>query len=162
MAIMDSDCDLRPPDLAPTPSDTQARVTLQSKLYNWTMLHSKVLRILRDSPFLSEEEIEKLDDRIQALYERSLPPVSHSGADSAPNPGWHLDSYIFIDNTRFRIFRHNLMPNAPFTSRLAALRRCIDMAKEASPRIAEKFIDDETEQAQEHNQRVVRIIYPEH
>lgn len=41
------------------------------------------------------------------------------------------------------------------------------MAKEASPQIAEKFVDSETstvspEEAHEHNQRMVRIIYPEH
>jgi hypothetical protein len=167
MTVMDSDCDLRPPELAPSaPPEVQARVELQSKLYNWTMLHGRVVRILRDSSFLSEEEIEKLDSRIQAQYEKMSTSVSYS-ADSTLNPGWHLDGHIFVDITKLRVFRHNLTPNAPFPSRLAALRRCIEMAKEASPQIAEKFIDADTstlspEEIQEHNQRIVRIIYPEH
>jgi hypothetical protein len=170
MTITESDCDLRPPDLVPSTSpEIQARVELQSKLYNWTTLHSRILRILRDSPFLSEEEVEKLDERIQAQYEKMPKAVSHS-ADSTFSPGWYLDAHIFVDNTKLRVFRHNLTLNAPFASRLAAVRRCIEMAKEASPRIAEKFIDpdrstlspEEAQEAQEHNQRVFRIVYPEH
>ena len=167
MTIMDSDCDLRPPDLMPSISaQVQARVELQSKLYSWIMLHGRIVRILRDSPCLSEDEIEKLEDRIRAQHEKMPTLVSYS-ADSTLYPGWYLDTHIFVDITKLKVFRHNLTLNAPFPSRLAALRRCIEMAKEASPRIAEKFIDADTstlspEEIQEHNQHIVRIIYPEH
>ena len=168
MIIQDGDCDLRPPDLIePLAGELVGRVALQSKLYSWTMLHGKVVRILRDSPYLSEEEIDKLDSQIQARYNK-MPTLISYNADSSVNPGWHMDSQIFVNYTKFRVFRHNLTPNASFPSRLASLRRCIEMAKEASPRIAEKFKDIETvspqdaEAAHEHNQRVVRIMYPEH
>jgi len=168
MTIQDGDCDLRPPDLTDPPAtELGERVALQSKLYSWTMLHGKVVRLLRDSPSLSEEEIDKLDSQIQARYDKMPTLISHN-ADLSVNPGWYLDSHIFVNYTKFRVFRHNLTPNAPFASRVAALRRCIDMAKDASPRIAEKFKDIETvspqdaEAAHEHNLRVVRIMYPEH
>lgn len=169
MTIQDGDCDLRPPDLIEPPATGElgGRVALQSKLYSWTMLHGKVVRLLRDSPYLSEEEIDKLDSQIQARYDK-MPTLISYNADLSVNPGWYLDSHIFVNYTKFRVFRHNLTPNAPYPSRVAALRRCIDMAKNASPRIAEKFKDIETvspqdaEAALEHNQRVVRIMYPEH
>ena len=167
MTIMDSDSDLRPPDVVtPTPAEVQGRVALHSKLYSWTILHGRVVRLLKDAPFLSEEEIEKLEERIQAQYEK-MPTLVSYNADASLNPGWYLDCHIFVDNTKLRVFRNNLTPNAPYSSRLTALRRCVEMAMEASPRIAEKFVDFETsdvspEEAHEHNQRVVRIIFPEH
>ena len=81
MTIMDNDCDLRPPEVVtPTSVDVQGRVALQSRLYSWTMLYGRVVRLLRDSPFLSEEEIEKLEDRIQAQYEK-VPPLVFYSAD---------------------------------------------------------------------------------
>ena len=168
MTIMDNDCDLRPPDnLGAQTTDIQGRIALQSKLYTWTALHGKIIRILRDSPFLSEEEIDKLDERIQAQYEKVPTTISYD-ADDTDSPSWNLDNHILIDNTKFRVYRFNLTPNAPFASRLAALKRCIDMAKNASPKIAEKFKDEEItteislDEVREHNQRVVRIILPEH
>jgi len=168
MTIQDGDCDLRPPELIESPTgELGGRVALQSKLYSWTMLHGKVVRLLRDSSYLSEEEIDKLDSQIQSRYDKMPTLISHN-ADLSVNSGWYMDSHIFVNYTKFRVFRHNLTPNAPFTSRLASVRRCIEMAKEASPQIAEKFKDIETvspqdaEAAHEHNQKVVRIMYPEH
>lgn len=168
MTIQDGDCDLRPPDLIEPPAGgLGGRVALQSKLYSWTMLHGKVVRLLRDSPFLSEEEIDKLDSQIQSRYDK-MPTLISYNADSSVNSGWYMDSHIFVNYTKFRVFRHNLTPNAQFPSRLASLRRCIEMAKDASPQIAEKFKDIETvspqdaEAAHEHNHKVVRIMYPEH
>src|SRR5213595_221781 len=62
MSLTDSDSDLPPPD---SPSalqalEPQSRVALHAKLYGWTVLHARVVRLLRDSSFLSQEEHEKL------------------------------------------------------------------------------------------------------
>jgi hypothetical protein len=166
MTILDVDCDLRPPDLLLGHDvEPQGRVALQSKLYSWTILHGKVVRLLRDSQFLSEEEVDKLEDRIHTQYTKMLPMVALD-PDSTPDPGWHLDSHIFVDNTRIRVLRHNLTPQAPFPSRISALRRCIRLSKDASRKVAERFIDPETAEspqaAEQHNRRVVRVVYPEH
>jgi len=167
MTISDEDCDLRPPDqLAATDVEPQGRIALQSKFYSWTVLYGRVVRILRDSQFLSEEDIDKLEERIQSHYGKMLRMVALEPDATTPDPGWHLDIHIFVDNTRLRVLRHNLTPHAPFGSRTAALRRCIRLSREASRKIAQRFMDPETadspEVAEQHNRRVVRIVYPEH
>lgn len=170
MTITDSDGDLRPPDLLSgvySPPDNQGRVALQSKLYSWTMIYGRVVRQIRDAVFLAEEEVEKLDEWIPAQYDK-MPAITSFNPDSSTSPApWYLDIHVFVDNTRLRVYRHNLTPLAPFASRLAALKRCVAMAKEASPRIAELFQDAEAgiyapEDANQHNARVIRIVYPEH
>jgi|SRR5579859_4139524 len=164
MSVTDSDSDLPPPDSVSSiqPHEPQSRVPLHAKLYGWTVLHARVIRLLRDSSFLSQEEVEKLEERINAQYEK-LPALASLNAEY---PAWYLDNHIFVHNTKFRVYRHNLTPNAPLPLRLAALKRCLDFAKEASAYIRERFKDeDETEskeEARRFNQRVVRIIYPEH
>ena len=166
MTISDEDCDLRPPDLlAATDVEPQGRIALQSKLYSWTILYGKVVRILRDSQFLSEEDIDKLEERIQSHNAKMLRMVPLD-PDATPDLGWHLDIHIFVDNTRLRVLRHTLTPHAPFGLRMAALRRCIRLSREASRTIAQRFMDPETaespEEAEQRNRRVVRIVYPEH
>jgi hypothetical protein len=155
MTVQDGDCT---PDLVEPTGELGGRVALQSKLYIWTMLHGKVVRLLRDAPYLPEEDVDKLESQIQARYEKML----------SYNTDSYLDSHIFVNYTKFRVFRHNLTPHAPYSSRVASLRRCIEMATNASVGIAEKFKDIETvspqdaQAAYEHNQQVVRIMYPEH
>ena len=169
MTILDNDCDLPPPDLsAPNLPLTgaQGRIAYQSKLYSWIMVHGKVVRLLRDSPYLTQEEIEKIDDMIQVQSER-MPTVVSYHADSTLNPAWYLDSHIFVQNTKLRIYRHNLTPNAPIDARFAAMRSCIELAKEASNQIAKIFKDPDDPQfspegAHGYNLRVIRIVYPEH
>lgn len=167
MSVTDSDCDLPPPDSAPTlpQPEPESRVPLHAKLYSWAVLHARVIRLLRDSSFLSPEEIEKLDERTNAQYEK-LPALGTLNADFPNNPPWYLDNHIFLHNTKFRVYRHNLTPNAPLALRMAALHRCIDFAKEASDHIRERFKDEDeaesTEETQEYNRRVIRILYPEH
>jgi hypothetical protein len=165
MSIMDNDCDLPPPDISAInlQPETQDRVALHAKLYSWTLMHGRVIRLLRDSSYLSQEEIDKLDDRIQAQYDK-MPRLVAYNVDTT-NTAWYLDNHIFVYNTKLRVFRHNLTPNAPLASRFAALRSCIDLAKETSSQIADKFkIDDDLpeEQLRVYNQRVIRIVYPEH
>ena len=167
MAITDSDCDLPPPENAstfPLP-EPESRVALHAKLYSWAVLHARVVRLLRDSSFLSPEEIEKLDEKINAQYEK-MPTSGTINTEFPNNPPWYLDNHIFLHNTKFRVCRHNLTPNGPLPLRMAALHRCIDFAKEASDHIRELFKDEDEaeskEEAKEYNRRVIRILYPEH
>jgi hypothetical protein len=165
MSITDNDCDLPPPDISAMnlQPDIPDRVALHAKLYSWTLMHGKVVRLLRDSSFMSQEEVEKLDDRIQAQYEK-MPRLATYNPESQ-NTAWYLDNHIFVHNTKLRVFRHNLTPNAPLPSRLAALRSCIELAKETSSHIAERFKNEDEDLPQDeiraYNQRVIRIIYPE-
>lgn len=167
MSVTDSDSDLPPPDSISTlqSHDPQSRVALHAKLYGWTVLHARVIRLLRDSSFLSQEEVEKLEERINAQYEK-LPALMSLNTEYFDNPAWYLDNHIFVHNTKFRVYRHNLTPNAPLLLRQAALKRCIDFATEASAYIRERFKDEDEaeskEDARKVNQRVIRIIYPEH
>jgi hypothetical protein len=168
LTILDSDSDLPPPDLVspggPT-AEIQNRIAVHSKLYGWTVLHGRIFRLLRDSTYLSQEEMEKVDDRIQAQYEK-MPVLLSYNTDSGADPAWYLDNQIFVHNTRFRLFRHNLTPNAPMPARLAALRSCIELAKDISSEIGKKFKDDldpgTRGEVYEYNRRVARIILPEH
>lgn len=167
MSITDSDCDLPPPENASAfpPPEPEARVALHAKLYNWAVLHARVIRLLRDSSFLSAEEIDRLDERINAQYEK-MPTLGTLNPEFPNNPPWYLDNHIFLHNTKFRVYRHNLTPHGPLPLRMTALNRCIDFAKEASDHIRERFKDEDEaeskEEAQEYNRRVIRILYPEH
>lgn len=173
MTIVDNDCDLPPPDAFFSSSSATSehqqqppgRISLHTKLYSWTIVHGRVFRLLRDSSYLSQEEIEKLDDRIQAQYDR-MPIHPSYNADATPNPAWYLDNHVFVHNTKLKIYRHNISPSAPMSSRFAALRSLIEFAKETAAVIAEKFRDDTDpltqQEANEYNQRVLRIVYPEH
>ena len=167
MTIMDNDCDLPPPDVlfpAGSTTTTDNRSTMPSKLYSWTVVHGRIYRTLRDSSFLSQEELDKLDDRTQAQYDK-MPRLQSNRTDS-DTPAWYLDNQIFVHYTKLRIHRHNLIPSAPMTSRLAALRSLITFARDHSRVIASRFKDDvdpDTQQeAHDYNQRVLRIIHPEH
>jgi len=159
MTVSDGDSDLPPPDTTATlqAPEPQSRGALHAKLYGWSILHARIIRLLRDSSVLSLEEIEKLEERINAQYEKL------SVNTEAPyNPAWYLDNHIFVHNTKFRVLRHNLTPNAPLSLRLAALKRCISFAKEASTSIRERFKDESEAGGVEYNRSVTRIVYPEH
>lgn len=151
---------------ASTTAGLERRVILQSQLNIWMTIYSEIVQLLRDCPFLSEEIIETLHQRLQAEDEKISALMSYD-PDPQHNSGWYLDIHTFMENTKLKLFRHNLTPNAPFQSRLAALGRCIELAKEGSLQIAHKFIDIETSslssnEVDEYNQRVIRIVYPEH
>ena len=162
MTINENDCDLRVPDVSgrsPLPEDQQQRIGLHSKLYSWSISHGRVVRVLRDCEFLSEDEVEKLGDKIQAQYDKMATLTQPNAQDLR----WHLDCHVFVDSTKFRMIRHNLTPNAPFAARSAALRRCILLAKQGSVIISEKFKDETISlDAHEHNANIVRIVFPEH
>ena len=164
---VDNDLEVQPPEsFSPSSADSevQPRLVFQSKLYQWTMLHGKVIRILRESGVFSEEELAKLNERVQALYTKSTGSPDPNNADGASTTTeWYLDSSIFVDNTKLRIYRHNLTPNFPFASRVAALKRCIEMAKDTSSVLDAKLTDDpNSDEGRQYYQQLFRIVYPEH
>ena len=161
---MDSDLEIRPPEsfgLAPSiASENAIRLAFQSKLYNWTMVHGKVIRLLRESSVFSDDEMEKLDERVQALYIKatSASPEANT-ADPTSTTEWYIDTSIFIDNTKLRIYRHNLNPTYPYASRLAALKRCVDMAKETSSLLDVKLKENpNSDEGREYYQQLIRIV----
>jgi len=139
---------------------------LQSRLYSWTFSYGGILRLLRRSLFLADDILRTLEERIQGQYEKMtfFPSLT---TDSTINSSWYLDSRIFVDITKLSILRHNLTPAAPFASRLCALRKCVEMAKESSAIMAKKFKDPDVgplspTDAHQYNQQVIRIVFPEH
>lgn len=166
---VDSDLEIRPPEsfgLAPSiASESAIRLTFQSKLYNWTMVHGKVIRLLRESNVFSDDEMDKLDERVQSLYTKATatsPDPSNPDATSTPTE-WYMDTSIFIDNTKLRIYRHNLNPTYSYASRLAALKRCVNMAKETSSLLDAKLNKDpNSDEGEQYYQQLLRIVYPEH